>query len=786
MKFKLFLALLLLVVFQSTGQLNITELGSLDLNSAHSTGLNDIWGYTDEFGNEYALVGAEDGVSIVDISDPTEPNEIFWTEGLNSVWRDLKTWGDYAYITTEALQGLMIIDLSGLPGDTDLPVTFYTGEEDATWQSAHNLYQADGYLYIFGANRENGGVIILDVATDPLNPTEVGVFDNWYVHDGFVADDIGYFGHIYEGFFSIVDLTDKSDPVLLGTAITPTLFTHNIWVSEDGNYAYTTDEVSGGFIGSFDISDPGAIQLLDQIQSSPGDGIVPHNSHVKGNYLYTSYYTDGVVVHDITHPHNMIEIGNFDTSPFDTPFTQGCWGVYPYFESGVIIATDRQEGLFVLDVEEKQASYLEGVVTEAETGLPLNNVEISIAGAATTDFSNVLGDYATGTEAEGTFEVTYFKASYLPQVVEITFENGEIVEQDIALEKVPEFDLNIRVFDSETMEAIPDVMIMLEHSFITTEVSTNPFFGHVTVPLYYEDQYQVRIGKWGYQTVCFTDTLLTSETEELVVYMEPGFEDDFIFDFGWNATATASRGHWEREIPVGVMREDGTIENPFEDDIHDCGSKAWLTGNGSTLSGDQEVNNGKVLLISPYFDLTGAENPHINFSTWFYCDNEDLPSDTMEVSLLNGEGSSILIAKFFRGGLPMSQWNPVSIDVTGKIALTSTMRVLVELSDLPDTESITEGGLDHFSVTDFSIAGVTEKSAEKSNISLYPNPFNETLNLTGITNGNISIYDLSGRMITKIPVANSIDVSSLDKGTYIFVVENNVGEVLETFRQIKF
>ena len=223
----------LITSYISFGQLNMIELGALDIPTLHSTGLNDIWGYVDEEGNEYALVGAMDGVSIVNVTDPSAPEEVFWTPGLNSIWRYLKTYGDYAYITTEALQGLMIIDMSGLPGDTDLPVAIYDGPDASPWLSAHNLYEADGYVYIFGAGRGNGGVIILDVMTDPMNPIEVGVFDDWYAHDGFIRNDTGYFAHIYEGFFSIVYLSDKTSPTLLGTAITPTNFAHNIWASED-------------------------------------------------------------------------------------------------------------------------------------------------------------------------------------------------------------------------------------------------------------------------------------------------------------------------------------------------------------------------------------------------------------------------------------------------------------------------------------------------------------------------------------------------------------------------
>lgn len=776
--------LLFAVLFAQSvrAQLNITEVGFLDVPEMHATGLNDVWGYEDETGIEYVLVGAMDGVSIVDISDPTAPEEVFWVDGLNSIWRDLKVHGNYTYVTTEALQGLMIIDLSPLPESTDLPVSIYTGPDGAGWLSAHNLYYDDGYVYIFGANRGNGGVIILDVATDPLNPIEVGQFDNWYVHDGYVVDDTGYFAHIYEGFFTVVDLTDKTDPELIGTAYTPTNFAHNIWGSADGDYMFTTDEVPGGYLGAFDVSNPASITQVDKIQSSPGNDVVPHNAHVKGNYLYTSYYTDGVVIHDITHPHNMVEVANFDTSPLDAPTTEGCWGLYPFFESGLIAATDREEGLFILDPNEQPGSYLEGNITELGTGMALNSVEVTIDGTSIEDETNILGDYAIGTEEEGSIDVTYFKVLYFPQTIAVDMNNGEVAVQDVVLEKIPEFSINVKVLDAATLDPVEGASVLLQHTYIDHEAITN-VDGEVEIPLYYQDNYQFFAGKWGYHTTCYVDTMITDEIIEIVAYIDEGIADDFTFDFGWSASGTAARGHWEREIPVGVAGGDGTPQNPFNDISFDCGDYAYMTGNGTNISNTEEVNDGEVLLVSPVFDLTGYTNPHINYSSWFFCRHGAPPDDTLRVYLLNGLGDFILIDQHYNGGLPMSQWNANSIDVS-EYTLTENMQVLFMLSDYVETENVTEGGIDNFSVTDYAIVS-TEEVEDKGSISLYPNPFRNQINLNGIEEGMLEIWDVSGRKIWTSMIAPVIDLPEMERGTYFFVISDLKGNRQAVFTQIK-
>jgi choice-of-anchor B domain-containing protein len=775
-----------LLWFQSTiahSQLNITEISQLDIPTLHETKCNDVWGYVDEFGNEYALVGAEDGVSVVSLADPSSPEELTWIPGMNSVWRDIKTSGDYAYVTTEALEGLLIIDLSPLPGSTELPTTIYTGPAADPWESAHNLYERDGIIYIFGAGRGAGGVIILDVETDPMNPIEIGQFDDWYCHDGYVRDDTGYFAHIYDGFFSIVDLTDKSTPVFLGSAYTPTTFSHNIWTSEDGDFAFTTDEIAGGYLASYDVSDPTSIVYLDKIQSSPGTNKVPHNAHVKGNYLYTSYYTDGLVVHDISQPNNLIEVANFDTSPLSGSTTEGCWGAYPFLPSGLVLATDRQIGLFVLDVNEQPGAYLSGTVTDLVTGDPLNNVSVMIDGTDIVDFSNVSGSYATGTVDPGLKDVSYFKVLYYPETLPILFDNGELVVQDIALEKIPAFNIEITVLDAATLLPIEGASIRAEHPYVDHEAVTDAD-GTVNVDLYYQDNYQVYAGLWGYNTSCFSDTMLTDELTELTIYLESGYYDDFTFDFEWSSTGTAARGFWEREVPVGVTGGSGLVQNPYTDSDFDCGNYAFMTGNGTSSSNTEEVNDGEVVLVSPVFDLTEYSNPHINYATWFFNMHGGPANDTMFVYLLNGE-DVVQIDKLYNGGLPMSQWNPNSIRIEDYIEPSETMQLLLILSDYLETENVTEGGLDFFSITDFSLLSTTKESEQITSVLVYPNPASDYIKVSPSSAARVELYDLSGRLVLVENSSNEINISTIQTGTYFVVLYDEQRSVIGTSKLVK-
>jgi hypothetical protein len=53
---------------------------------------------------------------------------------------------------------------------------------------------------------------------------------------------------------------------------------------------------------------------------------------------------------DISDPEHPEEIGFFDTTPYEgnSPTMSGAWTAYPFFESGTVVVSSTQEGLFLL------------------------------------------------------------------------------------------------------------------------------------------------------------------------------------------------------------------------------------------------------------------------------------------------------------------------------------------------------------------------------------------------------------------------------------------------------
>ena len=435
---KFFLILTLFLPFFSISQsnYNLTLVGEFDWNGlSYDSEGSDIWGWRNtSTGVEYALVGLNTGFSVVELSNPQNPTEVFFIPGANTTWRDIKTWENYAYVTNEGGDGLLIVDLNDLTGQTYVNFTSY-------FNTAHNIYMDEnGVAYIFGTDVGNGGVIFLDVTTNPMSPTYLGTWDDYYIHDGMARGDTLWAGCIYQGEFYAVDVSNKTNPQVLGHHPTPNQFTHNIWVSDDGDFVFTTDEQADSYIGAYDITDMNNIQEVDRIQSNPESNSIPHNTHVDGNFLVTSWYRDGTVVHDATFPNNLVEVANYDSYAGSGNGFDGCWGTFPYLPSGLIISSDINSAnngkgrLLLLERGFSQACYLQGNVTDLNNQI-ISGVDVVILNTVIPNLSNtdILGNYTTGNADSGIFDVVFSKFGYISDTLQATMVNGQITYLDAIL-----------------------------------------------------------------------------------------------------------------------------------------------------------------------------------------------------------------------------------------------------------------------------------------------------------------------------------------------------------------
>jgi len=334
---------LAIISMHITAQTNVTFLSNL--NQYSPTEYNDIWGYADASGNEYALLGVQTGTSIINVTDPQNPVEVTFIPGTSSIWRDIKTWGEYAYIVSDQTNdGIQIVDLSQLPSTATL-----VNQTNAFFNRAHNIFIDNGYAYAIGTEN-GGGMHILDL-TNPINPTQTAYYTgSGYIHDVYVWNDTVVVCDGSSQIYQLINVTNKANPQLISTSTSlPGIYAHSGWMSENKRYFFAMEEFNVRDLTIWDLQERSAWDLAVSSWQLPTGNSIIHNCFVRGNYLHISYYTSGYVVLDISNPTSPQVAGQYDTYPQSNGGSyNGAWGCYPYLPSGNTLISDIQTGLYVL------------------------------------------------------------------------------------------------------------------------------------------------------------------------------------------------------------------------------------------------------------------------------------------------------------------------------------------------------------------------------------------------------------------------------------------------------
>ncbi len=352
--------------------------------------INDVWGWTDpQTGKEYALVGRSDAAAFVDISDPANPIYLGYlprTEGaIANLWRDIKVYENHAFIVADGAgpHGMQVFDLTRLRDVRMPPVRFSQTAHYDGIASAHNIVinEESGTAYAVGSTGGGetcgGGLHMIDIR-NPAQPTFAGCFADLstgfqgtgYTHDAqcviYRGPDEDHQGReicigANANAVSIADVTDKKNPVPIARADYPNVgYTHQGWLTEDHRYFLLGDEgdeVQGGAERTrtliFDVIDLDDPLLLKEYFADTKS--IDHNQYIRGNYSYQANLLGGLRIIDISDIENPVEVGFFDTVPYDDDLTGfgGAWSNYPFFESGVIVVSSWSEGLFLLKKREK-------------------------------------------------------------------------------------------------------------------------------------------------------------------------------------------------------------------------------------------------------------------------------------------------------------------------------------------------------------------------------------------------------------------------------------------------
>ncbi len=246
---------------------------------------------------DYAYVTNDEGLHIVNITDPTDPN-IIGLYVTPDIAQSIFVSGTYAFIADHSgdaySTNFLILDIVDPTNPTSIG-------NCSTFGIARDVAVKGNYAYV--AN-DNSGLCIVDI-TNPASPIRVDWIDtpgtslkleikgnNTYVADG-------------SNGLVIVNITDPLNPSVKATFNSGISYAVSVFLED--NYAYIVDRNNGIII--VNVSDPSTpIFAGSWIKSGVSDDFVHEN------FLYVTDITDGLSVLDLTDPSNPIFINTLTLS----------------------------------------------------------------------------------------------------------------------------------------------------------------------------------------------------------------------------------------------------------------------------------------------------------------------------------------------------------------------------------------------------------------------------------------------------------------------------------------
>lgn len=343
------------------------DAGILPNGTSVNNRYSSCWGYAQK-GREYAIVGAQNGTYIVDITNPKSPVKKGFIPGRKSqsIWREYKTYKNYLYcVSDDTGASFQIVDLSTLPDSisvvSDNTILFSRGHTISIDQDKMYISGGNNALTVYSLADPKRPKLLREIRAD--NPA-ASLAHDVYVHKDTIWGSFGYGG--FEVYHFQKDNTFK----LLGSFKQYPFagYNHSSLLLPDGKNLVMMDEVPASLpIKVVDISDLSDIKLVTTFTG--GSSATPHNPFPAPNKrVAVTYYQDGLQIYDLSNPKNPKRTGFFDTHyQSDTTNTTGgylgAWSAYTELPSLNVIVVDMQNGLYVLDARKAY-------------GLTINNKDI--------------------------------------------------------------------------------------------------------------------------------------------------------------------------------------------------------------------------------------------------------------------------------------------------------------------------------------------------------------------------------------------------------------------------
>ena len=284
-----------------TGVGQLTNGGSLELNNPRSVFVQ---------GN-YAYVAAngDDGLQVIDISNPSSPTgvgQLTGTLSTNSLALDgahsVYVQGNYAYVASFNDDGLQVIDISDPTNPVGVGQLTEADNSSLALATPISVFVQGNYAYVVSTG--DNGLQVIDIS-DPTNPTGVGQLTGTLATNSlalanpqsvFVQGNYAYVASFGNDGLQVIDISDPTNPVGVGQLVDDGVLALDgaTSVFVQGNYAYVTSLSNNG-LQVIDISDPTNPTGVGQLTEADDASLALFRAlsvFVQGNYAYVASLSD--------------------------------------------------------------------------------------------------------------------------------------------------------------------------------------------------------------------------------------------------------------------------------------------------------------------------------------------------------------------------------------------------------------------------------------------------------------------------------------------------------------
>lgn len=318
-------------------------------------------------GVEYAVLGSTNGTHVFEITKENSFKEIGCLKGryanASAYHRDYAVFKNYLYVVgDEGKSSLQIIDFSYLPDSIHL-----AREDSVQFGRSHSIFidtlNQTLYSCIHRSTTSTQSIAApmkVFSITNPLFPSPLweGPADVDQVHDCYVRNGFALLNCGYDGIRTY-DFSDPANPINKDniSAYNEQGYNHQGWLTPNGLTYIFADETNGTRVKKCSLKD-GFLKIENYFGTNYQNGSVPHNIMCTDTFAFVAYYNEGLRIYDI-RTKTPTEIAFYDTYQENTTFKQnGNWGVYSLFPSGRLLASDRQNGLFLIEFNRKDFALL--------------------------------------------------------------------------------------------------------------------------------------------------------------------------------------------------------------------------------------------------------------------------------------------------------------------------------------------------------------------------------------------------------------------------------------------